>query len=92
MTSTRYVVDRFIRDSALKCDVGFQRGSGFWVKIGIELGFIQPQDMESIVSEAADRLATIYKRYLVEFDAIYVMSFVQELQHRIARARLIGCI
>jgi len=34
-------------------------------------------------------LATIYKRYLGEFDTIYVMSFVQELQQMV-HARSIG--
>jgi len=60
------------------------------VKIAIGLGFIQPHDKASTSSEVADRLATIYKRYLGEFDAIYVMSFVEEIQQRIARDRLIG--
>ena len=60
------------------------------MKIAIGLGLIQPQDKASTSSEVADRLATIYKRYLGEFDAIYVMSFVQEIQQRIARDRLIG--
>jgi len=60
------------------------------VNIGTRLGFIHSQDVASTASEVADRLAMIYKRYLGEFDAIYVMSFVQELQQRIARARLIA--
>jgi len=40
-------------------------------------------------SEVASQLATIYKRYLGEFDTLYVMSFVQELQ-QMAHAKLIG--
>ena len=60
------------------------------MKIGKGIGFIQSQDMKSASAEVADRLATIYKRYLAEFDAIYVTSFVEELQQRITHARLIG--
>jgi len=38
--------------------------------------------MESTSSEVADRLATIYERYLEEFDTIYVMSYVQVVENR----------
>lgn len=60
------------------------------MEIGTRLGLIHSQDMASTTSEVADQLEMIYKRYLGEFDAIYVMSFVQELQQRIVRARLIA--
>ncbi|KAF9645213.1 hypothetical protein BDM02DRAFT_3120579 [Thelephora ganbajun] len=67
-----------------------QRGPEFWLKIGMRLGFIQSQGMTPASTEIADRLAKIYKRYLGEFDAIYVMSFVQELQQRMSHAMSIG--
>ena len=53
------------------------------MEIGEEIGFIQSQDMKSTSAEVADRLATIHKRYLAEFDAIHVMSFIEELQQKI---------
>lgn len=68
----------------------FQRAPGFWVNIGERLGFIQSQDVASTSSEVADRLATVYKRYLGDFDALYVRSFVQVLQQRMAHVKSIG--
>ena len=60
------------------------------MKIGTRLGFIQSQDIASTSSEVADRLATIYKQYLGEFDTIYVMSFIQELKQRMADTKSSG--
>lgn len=68
----------------------FQKGPEFWLKIGTRLGFIQSQDTVSASSEIADRLATIYKQYLGEFDTIYVMSFIQELKQRMADSESTG--
>jgi len=68
-----------------------ERGPGFWLTIARGLGLVHPDDAEPASSEVADRLATIYKRYLGEFDTIYVMSYVQELQQRMAHhGRWIG--
>lgn len=51
------------------------------MKIGNELNLIQSPAVTSSSSEVADRLATIYERYLEQFDFIYVMSYMQELEH-----------
>jgi len=66
-----------------------EKGEGFWLKIGRKLDFISPET-SSASDEVADRLADIYKRYLEQFDRIYVMSFMQEVEHRRGRATLIG--
>ncbi|KAF9789534.1 hypothetical protein BJ322DRAFT_1105382 [Thelephora terrestris] len=62
----------------------------FWMKIGEELRLIHPRDVTSARLEVTDRLAAIYKRCLEQFDTIYVISFVQEVQHRMAQDKTIG--
>lgn len=69
----------------------FQRGPGFWLTVARGLGLVNQHDPEPTSLEVADRLAAIYKWYLGEFDTIYVMSYVQELQQRMAHhGKLIG--
>jgi len=70
-------------------DIGEER-PGFWLKIGQQLNVIRSPDASSSSTEVADQLAMIYKRYLEHFDAIYVVSFMQELHSRQAHAKLIG--
>jgi hypothetical protein len=60
------------------------------MKIGEELRLIHPRDVTSARLEVTDRLAAIYKRCLEQFDTIYVISFVQEVQHRMAQDKTIG--
>jgi hypothetical protein len=67
-----------------------QRGPAFWLGIGRKLGLVQSQDMSSASSEVAGRLARVYEEYLQHFDVIYVMSFVQELEHRKGHPKSIG--
>jgi hypothetical protein len=68
----------------------FQERQDLWLKIGRELHFIGSQDASPADAEVANRLATIYEKYLQQFDAIYLLSFVEEFEHRKAlRAKLI---
>lgn len=55
--------------------------------IGTWLHFIRPQDTGPASFAVADRLSTIYSRYLEEFDTIYVMSYRQELEKRVMHGR-----
>lgn len=64
-----------------------QSGQNFWLAIAARLRLIRSQDGTPTPLEVADRLATIYKHYLEEFDSIYVMSFDQEVQQRAAHGR-----
>jgi len=70
--------------------VFLQRGPAFWLEIGRKLGLIHAHEMPSTSSEVADRLASIYKEYLQQFDGIYVMSFAQELEYRKEHPKSIG--
>ena len=65
----------------------FQNDPNFWLKIATWLRFIRSQDATPSSLEVAERLATIYRYYLQEFDGIYVMSFDQEVQQRAAYNR-----
>lgn len=61
-----------------------------WLKIGRELHLIDSPDVDSAPDEVANRLATIYEENLRQFDAIYVLSFVEEFEYRKAHDGLIG--
>jgi len=66
-----------------------ERGEQFWLKIARKLGFISP-DISSPRGEIAYQLAEIYKSHLEQFDKIYVMSYMQEVEHRRANATMIA--
>ena len=68
----------------------FQRKEEFWLKIARKLGFISP-DIPSTPNEIAYQLAEVYRDHLEQFDKIYVMSYMQEVEHRRAiNAAMIG--
>ena len=57
-----------------------QIAPNFWRLIGSKLGFSFGEEPAS--NEVAIQVATIYRRFLHQFDTIYVASFLQESQRR----------
>ena len=56
-----------------------------------ELDIIGSQNVSSAASQLANQLATIYTLYLKPFDDLYVLSYMQEVEHRKKQADLIEC-
>lgn len=57
-----------------------QIAPNFWRLIGSKLGFSFGEELAP--NEVAIQVATIYRRFLHQFDTIYVASFLQESQKR----------
>ena len=57
-----------------------QIAPNFWRLIGSKLGFSFGEELAS--NDVAIQVATIYRRFLHQFDTIYVASFLQESQKR----------